>query len=57
MTTLAQDNLPADTGVLRTLVQLNRIQVGGVGQLPCAGVYAVVEAPGTIRTGARVALI
>ncbi len=56
MTTLAQDDLPADTSVLRTLVQHNRIQVGAAGQFPCAGVYAVVKAPGTIRTGDRVAL-
>jgi hypothetical protein len=57
MTTLAQDELPQDAGALRALVQHNRIQVGAFGQYPCAGVYAVVEAPGTIRTGARVALI
>jgi hypothetical protein len=57
MTTLAQGELPQDAGVLRTLVQHNRIQVGELGQYPCAGVYAVVEAPGTIQTGARVALV
>jgi hypothetical protein len=27
-----------------------------VGLFPCAGVYAVVEAPGTVRIGDRVAL-
>lgn len=56
MTTLAQDELPKDTDVLRTLTRHNRIQVGGAGLFPCAGVYAVVEAPGTLRTGDRVAL-
>jgi len=56
MTTLAQDELPRDTEVLRTLTQHNRLQVGDAGQYPCAGVYAVVEAPGTMRTGDRVAL-
>ena len=56
MTTLAQDELPKDTDVLRTLTRHNRIQVGAAGQFPCAGVYAVVEAPGTMRTGDRVAL-
>ena len=56
MTTLAQDELPQDTGVLRALVQHNRIQVAGLGQFPCAGAYAVIEAEGTIRTGDRVAL-
>jgi hypothetical protein len=56
MTTLAQDELPQDPDVLRTLTRHNRAQVGAAGQFPCAGVYAVVEAPGTMRTGDRVAL-
>ena len=56
MTTLAQGDLPKDTEILRTLVQHNKIQVGDAGQFPCAGVYAVVEAPGTMRTGDPVAL-
>jgi len=56
MTTLAQEELPKDTEVLRTLTQHNRVQVGAAGLFPCAGVYAVVEAPGTLRVGDRVAL-
>ena len=56
MTTLAQGDLPQDTDVLRTLVRHNRVQVGDLGQFPCAGVYAVVAAPGTVRTGDRVVL-
>lgn len=48
MTTLAQDELPKDTEVLRTLVRQNRVEVAG-GLYPCAGVYAVVESAGTIR--------
>ena len=55
MTTLAQDDLPQDTDVLRTLARHNQIQAGS-GLFPCAGVYAVVEALGTVRTGDRVAL-
>lgn len=51
MTTLAQDELPKDTDVLRALVRHNKIQ-----GCPCAGVYAVVVSPGTIRTGDRVVL-
>jgi MOSC domain-containing protein len=56
MTTLAQGDLPGDTDVLRTLTTHNRVQVGPGRLLPCAGVYAVVEAPGSIGTGDRVAL-
>ena len=56
MTTLAQDELPKDIDVLRTLARYNRVRVGAAGQSPCAGVYAVVEAPGAIRIGDRVAL-
>lgn len=57
MTTLAQEDLPQDTDVLRTLVHHNRMQVGDLGQFPCAGVYAVVAAPGTVRTGDHVTLV
>jgi uncharacterized protein YcbX len=56
MTTLAQDGLPQDTDVLRTLVGHNRVQVGDLGKFPCAGVYAVVAAAGTVRVGDRVVL-
>jgi uncharacterized protein len=56
MTTLPQKELPGDIDVLRTLTEHNRIQVGDAGLYPCAGVYTVVRAPGTLRTGDRVAL-
>ena len=56
MTTLAQEELPKDTEVLRTLTQHNRVQVGAAGLFPCAGVYAVVASAGTMRVGDRVAL-
>ena len=56
MTTLAQDDLPQDTDILRTLVHHNRVQVGDLGRFPCAGVYAVVAAPGRVRIGDRVVL-
>jgi uncharacterized protein YcbX len=48
MTTLAQDELEDDIGILRTLVAHNRVDVGAFGKLPCAGVYATVETPGTL---------
>ena len=57
MTTLAQGDLPRDPDVLRTLVEHNRIDVGGARRYPCAGVYAVVETPGTVRQGDPVALV
>jgi uncharacterized protein len=50
MTTMAQGDLPKDTGILRALTRHNRIDVAG-GLYPCAGVYATVAAPGTIRAG------
>jgi uncharacterized protein YcbX len=56
MTTLGQDGLPGDTGILRTLTRHNRIQVGAAGEYPCSGVYAVVEAPGRVRIGDPVAV-
>src|SRR5260370_12168064 len=40
MTTLAQDGLPQDTDVLRTLLGQNRAPVAELGQVPCAGVGA-----------------
>jgi len=54
---LAQEDLPQDTDVLRMLVHHNRMQVGDLGQFPCAGVYAVVAAPGTVRTGDHVTVV
>jgi uncharacterized protein YcbX len=50
MTTMPQDELPKDTGILRTLARHNRIDVAG-GLYPCAGVYVIVDAPGTLRVG------
>ena len=56
MTTLRQDNLANDAEILRALTRLNRIQVGDIGLFPCAGVYAVVAAAGSVRTGSTVKL-
>ena len=57
MTTLAQEELPKDSDVLRTLTRYNRVEVAGAGRFPCAGVYAVVNAAGKLRAGDDVALI
>jgi hypothetical protein len=56
MTTLAQDELPKDNEVLRTLARQNRIDVAG-GLYPCAGVYATVASTGTIRERDGVTLL
>ncbi len=50
-TTLPQADLPHDPGILRTIAQQNRIDLGDFGKLPCAGVYADIVNPGTIRRG------
>ena len=55
MPSLAHDELPRDPRILKALARHNRIEVAGA-LYPCAGVYAVAEVAGTIRTGDRVAL-
>ena len=56
MTTLAQEDLPRDVDILRTLTRHNNIQVTTLGTFPCAGVYAVVESSGTVQQGDRIVL-
>jgi uncharacterized protein YcbX len=56
LTTLRQGDLPLDTEVLRTLIQHNNIPIASLGDLPCAGVYASVEAAGNVRLGAQITL-
>ena len=51
MTTVAQEGLERDPEVLKALAKHNRIDVAGGGLYPCAGVYAVVASPGTVRRG------
>jgi class 3 adenylate cyclase/uncharacterized protein YcbX len=48
---LPQCDLPHDPGILRTVAQNNMQEVADFGTLPCAGVYADVVAPGSIRRG------
>jgi hypothetical protein len=54
--TLEQGDLPADPDVLRTLARHNRVEVEGFGLQQCAGVYARVLVPGTVRVGDPVTL-
>src|SRR2546429_7629649 len=56
MPSLAQEELPRDPRILKTLAQHNRIDVAGA-LYPCAGVYAVAEAKGTIHRDDRVSLV
>jgi uncharacterized protein YcbX len=53
---LAQEDLPKDSKVLRALAKHNRIDVAGA-LYPCAGVYAVAEATGTVHPDDRVSLV
>jgi len=54
MTTLEQNGIPKDTSILKTLVQHNRLDVGG-GEFPCAGVYAIITNPGLVKLGDAIA--
>ena len=54
--TLAHGDLPSDNDAVRTLLEVNRVDVEGFGYLPSAGVYAEVITPGRVSTGAPVAL-
>jgi len=48
MTTLAQDDLPADKQILQTVNRENRIDIPGMGPNPCVGVYGLVTTGGSI---------
>ncbi|CAN5361273.1 MOSC domain-containing protein [soil metagenome] len=50
-TTIPQADLPRDGGILKALAQLNAVDFGDSGHLPCAGLYANVERSGRIRPG------
>jgi len=49
--TRAQDELPADPAVLRTIVDAHRVDLGPFGRQGCAGAYAEVANAGRLRTG------
>jgi MOSC domain-containing protein len=55
--TLAHGELPRDTNALRMLADHNRLPVPGRAEVACAGVYAQVVEPGTIRHGDQVRLL
>ncbi len=51
MTTLAQQGLPDDRGVLQALAEHNRLEMAGFGNFACLGVYAEVVESGRVRVG------
>ncbi len=59
LTTLPQDGLPRDVGILRAIADRNRLEFPGEEGPPLAslGVYAVVEQPGEVALGAKVRLL
>jgi uncharacterized protein len=54
--TLAHGTLPRRVDAVRTLLESNRIEVDGVGTVPCLGAYAQVIAGGTVTLGDPAAL-
>jgi uncharacterized protein YcbX len=54
MTTLAQDDLPADKTILRTVNRANRIDIPGMGPNSCVGVYGLVTTSGDVARGDEV---
>ena len=56
MTTMAQDDLPDDPDIMRTMMEYNRIPAHGGRVQPCAGVYAAVATPGVVAVGDRVTI-
>lgn len=59
VTTLPQDGLPRDIGILRTIADRNRLAFPGEAGPPLAslGAYAMVERPGAVAVGAEVRLL
>jgi uncharacterized protein YcbX len=56
MPSLAQEDLSRDPKILKTLAKHNRIDIAGT-LFPCAGVYAVSRATGTIHQEDQVSLV
>jgi uncharacterized protein len=51
MTTLEQLDLPRQPGVLQAIAAGNRVDMAGLGNFACLGVYAEVDSPGTVSVG------
>ena len=57
MTTLAQQGLPRDRGVLQTIARHRMRPFLGLGNWACLGLYATVATPGTVSIGDNVTLL
>ncbi len=55
--TLPRTDLPLDSGILKTVADLNTVNLGDFGDLPCVGVYADVIRPGRIGRGDGVRVV
>ena len=55
--TLEHGDLPRAPHAVRVPLRDNRVDVPGFGTLPCAGVYADVVVPGTVREGDEVRVV
>lgn len=51
MPSAAQDGLPRDAEILRTLNRVSRRALPPLGTFPCLGAYAEVVVPGVVRVG------
>lgn len=56
VTTRAQEELPADRAVLRTIAATTRWDLGPFGRPACFGFYAEVRRPGTVQVDETLAL-
>jgi uncharacterized protein len=56
LTTMAQEDLPKDLAVLRTVARENSVELGERAY-PCVGAYATVEEVGEVRSGDTVRLL
>lgn len=54
MTTLAVQDLPRDSRILKTAAAHNRIDVASFGKYPCVGIYTIPATSGTISIGDKV---
>jgi len=57
MTTLPQEDLPADREILKTVARHNRVDAAGMGRFACLGAYGAVMQGGRVSIGDDVELL